>query len=352
VTGFAALRAAPSFGFLRAASARLGADPLQVQAGGGNTSLKGGGAMWIKASGAWLADAGTRDMFVPVELDALRAAIAAGDPRAEGATAFVPADENPSGLRPSIETAVHAVLDAPVVLHTHCVATIAVAIREDGEAVLARRLGATGAVWIPYVKPGLRLAQEIAARAGPSARVLALGNHGLVAAGETVAEAEALLRDVSERLAPAALPADPAPDLPAALCGEGWVPAEHGSIHALALDPARLRLATGGPWFPDGVVFLGPAVAAARPGETAAEAAARVAADGAPAPALALVPGRGAALRADASPAVKALARCLGDVLARVEPRAPLRPLPPEAVAALLDWDAEKHRQAMAKARA
>lgn len=352
MNAFAALRAAPSFDFLRAASARLGSDPLQVQAGGGNTSLKGGGAMWIKASGAWLADAQARDMFVPVDLDALRAAIAAGDPRAEGATAFVPAAENPLLLRPSIETAVHAVLDAPVVLHTHCVATIAVAIREDGEAVMARRLGALGAVWIPYVKPGLRLAQEIAARAGPSARALVLGNHGLVAAGETVTEAESLLREISDLLRPASLPSDPAPDLPPDLCGEGWVPAEHPSVHALALDPARLDLAAGGPWFPDGVVFLGPAVAEARPGETAAAAAARVTAAGAPPPTLVLVPGRGAALRADASPAVKALARCLGDVLARVEPGAPLRPLPAEAVAALMDWDAEKHRQAMAKARA
>lgn len=352
MNAFAALRAAPSLDFLRAASARLGADPLQVQAGGGNTSLKGGGAMWIKASGAWLADAGARDIFVPVDLDALRAAIAAGDPRAEGAAAFVPAARNPAGLRPSIETAVHAALDAPVVLHTHCVATIALAIRRDAEAVTAARLGALGAVWIPYVKPGLDLAQEVAARAGPSARALVLGNHGLVAGGETVAEAEALLRDISDRLAPSALPADPAPDLPDALCGPGWVPAAHGAIHAVALDPARLRLAAGGPWFPDGVVFLGPAPAVARPGETAAAAADRVAAEGAPPPALALIPGRGAALRADASPAVRALARCLGDVLARVEPGAPLRPLPPQAVAALLDWDAEKHRQAMAKARA
>jgi rhamnose utilization protein RhaD (predicted bifunctional aldolase and dehydrogenase) len=352
VNAFAALRAAPSFGFLRAASARLGADPLQVQAGGGNTSLKGGGAMWIKASGAWLADAEAREMFAPVDLDALRAAVAAGDPRAEGATAFVPADENPGGLRPSIETAVHAVLDAAVVLHTHCVATIAVAVRQDGEAATARRLGALGAVWIPYVKPGLRLAQEIVARAGPSARALVLGNHGLVAAGETVTEALSLLREISDLLRPPVLPADPAPDLPAALCGEGWVPAEHRSTHALALDPARRALATGGPWFPDGVVFLGPAIAEARPGETAAEAAARVEDAGAPAPALALVPGRGAALRSDASASAKALARCLGDVLARVEPGAPLRPLPPEAVAALMDWDAEKHRKAMAKARA
>jgi len=41
----------------RALSARLGQDPLQVQGPGGNTSVKSGDVMWIKASGTELADA-------------------------------------------------------------------------------------------------------------------------------------------------------------------------------------------------------------------------------------------------------------------------------------------------------
>ncbi|MFN3613716.1 MAG: class II aldolase/adducin family protein, partial [Rubrimonas sp.] len=160
---FQALRADPEFDALRRASARLGADPAQVQAAGGNTSLKRDGAMWIKASGTWLADALSREIFVPVDLTGLWAAMSAGDPDAEGAVAHVPAADNPGGLRPSIETTVHAALDAPVVIHTHCVATIALAIRQDGEALTERLLADLGAVWIPYVKPGLRLSQEIAA---------------------------------------------------------------------------------------------------------------------------------------------------------------------------------------------
>ena len=42
---------------LRTLSAKLGSDPLLVQAAGGNTSLKRDGIMWIKASGTWLRDA-------------------------------------------------------------------------------------------------------------------------------------------------------------------------------------------------------------------------------------------------------------------------------------------------------
>ena len=36
-------------------SARIGQDPLLVQAGTGNTSIKLDGVLWIKASGKWLA---------------------------------------------------------------------------------------------------------------------------------------------------------------------------------------------------------------------------------------------------------------------------------------------------------
>ena len=52
---------------LRTLSARVGADPLLVQAAGGNTSLKHDGVMWIKASGTWLKDAAARDIFVPLD---------------------------------------------------------------------------------------------------------------------------------------------------------------------------------------------------------------------------------------------------------------------------------------------
>ena len=42
---------------LRALSAKVGANPLLVQAAGGNTSLKENGVLWIKASGTWLMNA-------------------------------------------------------------------------------------------------------------------------------------------------------------------------------------------------------------------------------------------------------------------------------------------------------
>lgn len=341
---FAALRADPAFAELRAVSARLGADPLQVQGAGGNTSLKRGDAMLIKASGLWLAEAETRDVFVPVDLAGLRAAVERDDPGAEAALDHVPAEANPGGLRPSIETTVHAVCPAPVALHTHCVATIAVAMRADGEAVAMAALGGLGAVWVPYVKPGLRLAREIAARLKADTRLIVLGNHGIVACADAPGEAAALLAEAAARLAPAAIldGAAPAPALAEALRGSGYRPLDAPATQALALDPARLARAAAGSFWPDHVIFLGRGLACALPGEMAAQAAERLGR-----PALLFLPGLGAAAREDASAGALALAACVGDVFARAAEGAAFRPFTAGEEDALLNWDAEKYRQSL-----
>ena len=338
---FEALRASPEFSDLCAVSARLGAEPAQVQAAGGNTSIKRDGVMWVKASGTWLADAGRRDVMVPVRAAALARAVRAGD-TAE-AVDFTPEGLGAPGLRPSIETVVHASMPQAVVLHTHCVATIAVALRADGLEVARARLGDLDPIRVPYVMPGLPLCRALMAEAAPDRRVAVLGNHGLVAAGETVAEAEATLREATRRLSGPA-PAEAEGDA-AILETERYRAADAPALHAVARDPARRAMAAAGPFYPDHVVFLGPRLAVAETGEGVEAAADRLSEDGTP-PVLILSRDGGAALRRDATPVQAAMARCLGDVIGRVEPGAPLRPLAGDEIAALLGWDAEKHRQA------
>lgn len=351
MTVFAELRDSGAFAALLEVSESLGRDPLQVQGPGGNTSLKADGAMWVKASGTWLAEARTRDIMVPVDAAGMRAALIGGDPAAEDGHAFTAVAENAAGLRPSIETSVHAVLDWPVVLHTHCVATIAAAVRADAQDIVADRLDGLGAVFIPYAKPGADLARAIVARVRPETRVLVLGNHGLVAGGDTPAEAEARLRAVSDRLEPQTPVSEgPAPGLANRLAGSGWMPVPGQSAHAIARDAQRLAIADGASLYPDHVVFLGPGVAVAREGEDPSSASKRVSGDGA-ARKLVLMPGQGAAVPADASPSVLALARALGDVVMRVDPAARISRLGTDDEAALLNWDAEKHRQALEAAR-
>ena len=57
-------------------------------------------------------------------------------------------------------------------------------------------------------------------------------------------------------------------------------------------------------------------------------------------------------MRRDASAGAEAMARCLADVTARIPDGARLRYLTAEENGALLDWDAEKYRQALDRGRA
>lgn len=334
---------------LKRLSARAGADPLLVQAAGGNTSLKRDGVMWIKASGTWLQHAEARDIFVPVALDPLLAALERDDPACETCADFVRTDLNGLGLRPSIETTVHASLAHKVVVHVHCIATISLAVREDAEVAFAPLLKAFHWTFVPYRRPGLPLAKEIRHRLKPDTNVLVLGNHGLVVAGETVGEAEELLDQVVRVLTRPARPmrAGPEPRLARLAEGSAYEPSPDPGVHSLALDPVSLAQARKGTLYPDHIVFLGAGIAVAEPGEKPGMAAQRIGLTGRPEPKLIVVPGEGVLLPRDATPAIHAMARCLADVAVRLAADDPLRVLTLEDELALVNWDAEKYRQSL-----
>ncbi len=340
------IRDDPEFRALLELSAALGADPARTQAAGGNTSIKRARVMWIKASGAWLADALRREMMIPVLLPPLRAAMAAGDPRAESAVAFVDPSYNAPGLRPSIETSVHAALPQAVVVHIHCVETIALAVRADAEAAIAARLpGLQSGEWIfvPYVKPGLPLAHEIGKRLTGKTRVIVLGNHGLIVAGETVAAAADLVGRVCQAFA-APSSAAPAPDLDALarlVEGGDYRLPNDPAAHVIATDPRRLAVARRGSLYPDHVVFLGPGIVEGAIVHGRAQAPPDL---DRLAPMLVL-PGQGVALRRDSPKGTDEMARCLADVAGRIPEDAPIVTLTPAQERELVDWEAEKYRR-------
>ncbi len=336
------------FQALRAVSARVGADPLLVQGAGGNTSIKDGDTLWIKASGTWLKNAQSSDIMVPVALRALLDAVADGSPAADKPQLFTIAEKNPGGLRPSIETTVHALMPQRAVIHVHCVETIATAVRTDAETLAAERLRGLNPAYVPYSKPGLALARAIAARLKPETDVLVLGNHGIVVAADTVAEAATLLAKVSGLLAHPPRTA-PAPDIEALQNlaeGSAYRLPAFAEAHAAATDPVSCRIAGAGSLYPDHVIFLGEGLALAAASENAAAVTAREKAGGRN-PVLILFPGRGVLIRDDANDGAEAMARCLADVCSRIPADAPLRYLTTAEIAELLNWDAEKYRQAL-----
>jgi len=345
---FLELRNDAEFGRLLTISAELGKEPLQVQGPGGNTSLKRDGRMWIKASGTWLAEAETRDIMVPVYSDRFVEALKSGDESAGETARFLAEVDGAPELHSSIETSVHALLDSPVVLHTHCVATIAIAIRADAEEIVREKLAGLDAVFIPYAKPGLDLARAILTRATGSTKILILGNHGLVATGRSAHEARERLFEVSRRLEPVRLEHAGKPQVAwtRSLEGTGWKPAPFDMTQALAFDDDLLEIADGNSLYPDHVVFLGPGCVVAREGEPVAEAARR-GSEGRSDRKLVICPGKGVAIPEDANAATLTLVRAFGDVLVRVAPGSEVTRLSDRQEDELINWDAEKLRQAL-----
>ncbi len=335
------------FEALRLLSAKVGSDPLLVQGAGGNTSIKVDGVLWIKASGKWLSEAAREDMFVPVSIGPLLAAVRQDHPDAERADKFIADGHDSKGLRPSIETTVHALLPQKIVVHVHCVSTIAHAAQLDTEKLIAPLLRGIPYAFIPYKRPGLPLAKAIAERLKPETNVLVLGNHGLVVAAETVADAASLLHQVCRRLRLEARKAFE-PDLPAlaqlAIGSSYRLPAAPRA-HAAAMDPLSCAVAAGGSLYPDHVVFLGARSVISRPGESAKMIEDSAKAEGVSPPVSILFPGQGVLMRGDADKGAEAMAACLAEVAGRIAPGAPLRYLSMEENAELLNWDAEKYRQ-------
>ncbi|MPV50900.1 bifunctional aldolase/short-chain dehydrogenase [Pseudactinotalea sp. HY160] len=193
----------PTVADLLARSNRLGADPKNTNYAGGNTSAKGTETdpvtgegvdlMWVKGSGGDLGTL-TEPGLCVLRLDRLRAmtAVYPGLEREdEMVAAFDYALHGKGGAAPSIDTAMHGLVDAAHVDHLHPDAGIAIATAADGEELTATIFGEK-VVWVPWRRPGFQLGLDIAAikEANPAAIGCILGGHGITAWGETSGEAE------------------------------------------------------------------------------------------------------------------------------------------------------------------
>jgi rhamnose utilization protein RhaD (predicted bifunctional aldolase and dehydrogenase) len=228
-------------------SAMIGSDPLLTQASTGNSSIKVDGMLWIKVSGKWMSDALREDFLVPLDLAEIKACMRQHiDPTQRYTSA-------------SLETAMHAVLPQRVVLHVHCVNTIAWAVRQDARNQLHRKLEGLRWQWIPYLASGLALASAVegALSVSPNTDLLVLGNHGLVIGGEDCRAVEDLLWEVGRRLSVPARPAHPADYAMLADIADRWswdLP-DDDNVHALGTDPVSRTILSGGLLYPCQAVF-------------------------------------------------------------------------------------------------
>jgi rhamnulose-1-phosphate aldolase/alcohol dehydrogenase len=185
-------------------SHRLGADPRNTNWAGGNASVKAraddpvSGApaelLWVKGSGGDLGTLTEAGLAV-LRLDRLRALVdvyPGVEREDEMQAAFDFCLHGRGGAVPSIDTAMHGLVDAPHVDHLHPDSCIALAAAADGEALTKECFGGR-VVWVPWRRPGFQLGLDVAAIQQASDQVVGvvLGGHGITAWGSTSEECEA-----------------------------------------------------------------------------------------------------------------------------------------------------------------
>ncbi|GHJ58388.1 short-chain dehydrogenase [Nocardioides sp. OK12] len=189
---------------LIARSNRLGADPKNTNYAGGNTSAKGSETdpvtgepvelLWVKGSGGDLGTLTEKGLAV-LRLDRMRALVdvyPGVEREDEMVAAFDYCLHGKGGAAPSIDTAMHGLVDAPHVDHLHPDSGIAIATAADGQELTTTIFG-DRVVWVPWRRPGFQLGLDIAEikEKNPQAVGCILGGHGITAWGQTSEEAEA-----------------------------------------------------------------------------------------------------------------------------------------------------------------
>ncbi|MEV4987724.1 bifunctional aldolase/short-chain dehydrogenase [Pseudarthrobacter sp. LMD1-1-1.1] len=184
-------------------SNRLGADKRNTNYAGGNTSAKGTEKdpvtgddvqlLWVKGSGGDLGTLKEQNLAVLRldRLNALKNVYPGVEREDEMVAAFDYCLHGKGGAAPSIDTAMHGLVDAAHVDHLHPDSGIAIATAVDGEALTTKIFG-DKVVWVPWRRPGFQLGLDIAAikDANPQAIGTILGGHGITAWGATSEEAE------------------------------------------------------------------------------------------------------------------------------------------------------------------
>jgi rhamnulose-1-phosphate aldolase/alcohol dehydrogenase len=246
----------PAVADLLSRSNRLGADPKNTNYAGGNTSAKGTeldpvtgekvDLLWVKGSGGDLGTL-TEPGLAVLRLDRMRALVGVypGVEREdEMVAAFDYCLHGKGGAAPSIDTAMHGLVDAAHVDHLHPDSGIAIATSADGEALTTAIFG-DSVVWVPWRRPGFQLGLDIAAikAANPLAIGCILGGHGVTAWGDTSSECEANSLAIIDTAAAYIREHSKPEPFGAALPGYAALPPAERRAKAAALAPTLRRVA-------------------------------------------------------------------------------------------------------------
>lgn len=181
-------------------SKRYGSDSAYVLLGGGNTSVKADGVLYVKASGHALGSIDANG-FVRMDLAKLERIwhkqYSSDDQTREDE---VLADMMACRLegeqsRPSVEALLHALLPFTYVVHLHPALVNGITCAQRGEEATGRLF--PSALWVELVKPGFTLAQVVKDHMGETAYpMIFLENHGIFVGSDTIEGIEKIYEEV------------------------------------------------------------------------------------------------------------------------------------------------------------
>jgi rhamnose utilization protein RhaD (predicted bifunctional aldolase and dehydrogenase)/NAD(P)-dependent dehydrogenase (short-subunit alcohol dehydrogenase family) len=164
-----------------------------VLAGGGNTSVKVEGIMYVKASGVALSTI-SEDGFARVNLSKLSELFNVKYPNNDDEREAIvlvnlmnAREKGEEHKRPSVETLLHGLLPQTYVVHTHPAIVNGITCSKNGKTIVAKLFG-NKALWIPYTDPGFKLAakvKELIEKVGKAPTILFMENHGLIVSGDS-----------------------------------------------------------------------------------------------------------------------------------------------------------------------
>ncbi|HVT90571.1 MAG TPA: SDR family NAD(P)-dependent oxidoreductase [Tepidisphaeraceae bacterium] len=197
---------------LVAISRYYGSDPTIVLAGGGNTSVKIGNTLHVKASGTALATIAA-DGFVLLDRPQLEAIANAEygtdveQREAKYKSALMASRLHPDrNQRPSVEALLHHLIPDKFVVHTHATMVNTVTCHTRG-IELTKQLFGNDVLWLPYIDPGYTLARELKKAVaehkkshGKSPKAIFMANHGLIVASDDPNEIQAITCDLLKKI--------------------------------------------------------------------------------------------------------------------------------------------------------
>ena len=327
-------------------SENIGNDLNLIQGAGGNTSVKINEVLWVKASGHWLSDANQKNIFVPVNYKRIIDNLNKGsDNPVLGEVIHM---NDIKGLRPSIETTLHAVMPQRYVVHTHSVNVIANTIAHSYASEIEEKLHGLNWGIVKYAKPGLPLTKGVREVADTGADIIILANHGIVIASNDIEELKNRINEVEKRLhRPLRVTKNKFEykEMDSLITQTDYIFPKYELIHSLALDKEIIRIISYRSLYPDHVVFIGPGPMLVMD----LKEVNKFISYNNEQHKIIVIKNIGVIVHKSSSENVIGMLHCLANILLRIQPKEKLYYLSKQDELDLSGWDAEKYRQSIQK---